>query len=89
MFEVRARLIYLLERNINEADGGFLCMGPKYFKQGDIVCLIDDYKDLVLLRKFSDLYQYIGPCIVLGVSSTYIKNQLGAYKLKVEIVELV
>jgi hypothetical protein len=93
MFEVRARLVFLLKRNINsrlfETDGGFLGMGPKYCEQGDIVCLVDGYEDLVLLRKSSDRYQYVGPCMVLGLSSTYIKNQLGACKLKVEIVELV
>ncbi|KIN07180.1 hypothetical protein OIDMADRAFT_22076 [Oidiodendron maius Zn] len=93
MFEVKARLVLVLERKINsrlfETDGGFLGMGPKYCEQEDIVCLVDGYEDLVLLRKSSDRYQYIGPCMVLGLSSTYIKNQLGAGKLKVEIVELV
>ena len=41
MLEVRARLVFLLERNINsrlfETDGGFLGMGSKYCEQGDIV----------------------------------------------------
>ena len=93
MLEVRARLVFLLERNINsrlfETDGGFLGMGSKYCEQGDIVRLVDGYEDLVLLRKSSDCYQYVGPCMVLGLSSTYINNQFRACKLNVEIVELV
>ena len=93
MFEVRARLAFLLGRNINsrlfKTYGGFLGMGPKYCEQEDIVCLVDGYKDLVLLRKFADRYQYVGPCMVLGLSSSYIKNQLAAGQLKVEIVDLV
>ncbi|KAH7377540.1 heterokaryon incompatibility protein-domain-containing protein [Cadophora sp. MPI-SDFR-AT-0126] len=93
MFEIRARLVFLLERNVNsklfDTDEGFLGMGPKYCEPGDIVCLVDGYDDLVLIRKCSDRYQFVGPCMVLGVSRTYIKNQLAEGKLKVEIVELV
>jgi len=93
MFEVRARLVFLLRRNYNarlfETDGGFLGMGPKLCEQGDIICLVDGYEDLVLLRKLGERYQYVGPCMVLGVSSAYIKNQLAAGEFEVETIELI
>jgi hypothetical protein len=93
MDEVKVRLMFLLERNTNsrlfETDGGYLGMGPKYCEQGDIICLVDGYEDLVLLRNSSGRYQYVGPCMVSGLSSSYIKNQLGTGNFKVETLELV
>ncbi|KAF9776779.1 hypothetical protein IL306_004974 [Fusarium sp. DS 682] len=55
MFDVDAQQVFIMKRNYHtrlfETDAGYLGMGPQNCKVGDIVCVVDGYKDLVLLRK--------------------------------------
>ncbi|KAI3332202.1 HET-domain-containing protein [Xylariaceae sp. AK1471] len=92
-FEVEYRLIYTLKRNYNarlfETDGGYLGLGPKYSAEGDIICIIDGYEDLVLLRECGSYYQYVGPCIVPGLPGENIKEDLTSGDTKVQIFNII
>ena len=94
MIEVQFRLIHSLKRNYNakifETADGHLGMGPKYMMEGDIVCVVDGYQDLVLLRRSgSGHYQYVGPCMALGLGKSSIKNKLKQGEVTVETINLI
>ncbi|KAM0354955.1 hypothetical protein ACHAPU_000796 [Fusarium lateritium] len=92
-FEVSARLIYTLKRNyhtrIFETDAGYLGMGPQGCQARDIICLLDGYRDLVLLRERGEVFEYVGPCMVYGITDMYIKRRLEAGDVLVETLDLV
>jgi hypothetical protein len=96
-FEVEYRLECTLDRNHNtvlfETEGGCLGLGPKGSAVGDIICLVDGYEDLVLLRPQSGTgyYQYVGPCLVTGLpgEDDEVKRKLADGRLKVQMFDLV
>ncbi|KAF5667263.1 Heterokaryon incompatibility protein [Fusarium heterosporum] len=92
-FEVSARLIYTLKRNyhtrIFETDAEYLGMGPQRCEPGDIICLLDGYHDLALLRRCGEVFEYVGPCMVYGVTDMYIKRRLEAGDVTLETFDLV
>lgn len=55
------------KRRLFETTDGYLGMGPQFCAEGDVVCLLDGYDDLVLLRERGTQYEYVGPCIVHGL----------------------
>jgi hypothetical protein len=93
MIDVQFRLIHSLKRNFNtkifETTDGHLGMGPKFMREGDIVCLIDGYCDLVLLRQRGWHYQYVGPCITLGLHKSNIGRMLQRGEVTVGSINLV
>ncbi|KAF4998689.1 hypothetical protein FGRMN_3015 [Fusarium graminum] len=92
-FEVSARLIYTLKRNyhtrIFETNAGYLGMGPQGCQAGDIICLLDGYHDLVLFRERGEVFEYVGPCMVYGITDMYIKRLLEAGDVRLEVFDLV
>ncbi|KAM0215364.1 hypothetical protein ACHAQD_002636 [Fusarium lateritium] len=91
--EVSSRLVYTLKRNYNtrifETDAGYLGLGPQGCQAGDIVCLIDGYQDLVLLRKRGEQFVYVGPCMGYGISDMYIKRRVGIGEVPLEAFDIV
>ncbi|VUC25919.1 unnamed protein product [Clonostachys rosea] len=93
MFETTYRLIHILKRNYHtklfEAGKELLGMGPQHCSEGDIICIVDGYSDLVLLRKCGDRYKFVGPCLTFGISERSIKTALREGALKVERFQLI
>lgn len=59
-----------------ETTGGNLGMGPRGCAEGDVVCFVDGYADLLLLRRCGLQYQYVGPCIVHGLPGDDLMERL-------------
>ncbi|CAH0045977.1 unnamed protein product [Clonostachys solani] len=93
MLETAYRLIHILKRNYHaklfEAGGELLGMGPQHCSEGDVVCVLDGYRDLVLLRRCGDRYQFVGPCLTFGISEASVKKALDEGALKVETFQLI
>lgn len=93
MLEITYRLIHILKRNYHvklfETGKELLGMGPQHCSEGDIVCVVDGYSDLVLLRKCGDRYRFVGPCSTFGISESSIKTALNEGVLKVETFHLI
>ncbi|KAI0391148.1 HET-domain-containing protein [Xylariaceae sp. FL0594] len=74
--QARYRLSKTLERNAQtalfEVEGGYLGLGPRGSAEGDIVCMIDGFNDLVLLRPQPEMgypyFHYVGPCSIPGLT---------------------
>lgn len=92
-FETSSRLIFTLKRNYNtrifETDQGYLGLGPQDCRVGDVICLIDGYQDLVLLRKRGEQFVYVGPCMGYGISDMYIKRRVELGEVLVEAFDIV
>ncbi|KAI1035565.1 hypothetical protein LB504_005987 [Fusarium proliferatum] len=93
MFDVDAQQVFMMERNYHtklfETDAGYLGMGPQDCKVGDVICIVDGYEDLVLLRKQGDHYEYVGPCMAYGITDMYIKRKVEDDEVAVETFHLV
>lgn len=93
MLETTYRLIHILKRNYHvklfETRKELLGMGPQHCSEGDMVCVVDGYSDLVLLRKCGDRYQFVGPCLTFGISEASIKTALDEGAVKVETFRLI
>ncbi|CAG9983619.1 unnamed protein product [Clonostachys byssicola] len=93
MVETTCRLILILDRNhhvkLFETGKELLGMGPQHCSEGDIVCAVDGYSDLVLLRKCGDRYKFVGPCSTFGISEESVKTALDEGALKVETFRLI
>ncbi|KAF4341528.1 heterokaryon incompatibility 6 OR allele [Fusarium beomiforme] len=93
MFDVDAQLAFMMKKNYHtklfETDAGYLGMGPQNCKVGDIICVVDGYDDLVLLRKRKDEYEYVGPCMAYGIMDMYIKRRIEDGEIAVETFNLV
>jgi hypothetical protein len=46
---------------------GFLGYGPKWIQEGDLVCVLQNCRVPVLLRRVDNHYHFISTCFVLGV----------------------
>jgi hypothetical protein len=46
---------------------GYLGFGPKWVQEGDLVCVLQNCRVPVLLRKVDDHYEFISTCFVLGL----------------------
>ncbi|EWZ31042.1 hypothetical protein FOCG_08157 [Fusarium oxysporum f. sp. radicis-lycopersici 26381] len=93
MFDIDAQQVFMMKRNYHtrlyETDAGYLGMGPQNCKVGDVICIVDGYEDLVLLRKRGDDYEYVGPCLAYGITDMYIKRKLQDREVAVETFHLV
>jgi hypothetical protein len=93
VLEVSSRLIYTLKRNYNtrifETDVGYLGLGPQGCRVGDVICLVDGYQDLVLLRKRGEQFVYVGPCMGYGISDMYIKRRVELGEVLLEAFDMV
>jgi len=93
MFDVDAQQVFMTKRNYHtrlyETDAGYLGMGPQNCKVGDVICIVDGYEDLVLLRKRGDDYEYVGPCLAYGITDMYIKRKLQDREVAGETFHLV
>ncbi|WZH46924.1 heterokaryon incompatibility protein-domain-containing protein [Fusarium acuminatum] len=93
IFEVSSRLIFTLKRNYNtrifETDEGYLGLGPQDCRVGDVICILDGYQDLVLLRKRGEQFVYVGPCMGYGISDMYIKRRVELGEVFVEAFDII
>jgi hypothetical protein len=91
--EVDSMLIFTVERNYNtrifETDEGYLGLGPQGCQVGDVICLLDGYQDLVLLRKRGEQFVYVGPCMGHGLSDIYIRRRVELGEVLVEDFDIV
>jgi hypothetical protein len=93
MFDVDAQQVFMMKRNYHtrlfETNAGYLGMGPQNCEVRDVICIVDGYEDLVLLRKRGDNYEYVGPCMAYGITDMYIKRKVEDDKVVVETFHLV
>ncbi|KAI1327107.1 HET-domain-containing protein [Xylariaceae sp. FL0255] len=91
--EVEYRMSVALNRNVNtklfETDEGYFGMGPKFTAEDDIICMVDGYADLVLLRKCGNYYQYIGPCTAPGLPDKASKENLEKGNIEVKLFHII
>jgi hypothetical protein len=46
---------------------GYLGHGPKCLQKGDLVCVLQNCRVSVILRKVGGYYQHVSTCLVLGL----------------------
>ncbi|KAI1063726.1 hypothetical protein LB506_005659 [Fusarium annulatum] len=93
MFDVDVQQVFMMKRNYHtklfETDAGYLGMGPQDCRVGDVICIVDGYEDLVLIRNQGDDYEYVGPCMAYGITDMYIKRKVEDGEVAVETFHLV
>jgi hypothetical protein len=56
-----------IHRRLFETDSGYLGLAPEKAVEGDLVCILNGCKMVVLLRKHGNSYIFVGLCFILGL----------------------
>lgn len=79
----------MAENRLAETNSGYIGLFPKNLREGDMVCIVNGFRQPVLLRKVNEHYLFVGTCVIKGLQSEdEVGKILAREELRPQIVEI-